>query len=88
MNQNEIRDYIERGPKKWRFSGGQMVNTTHVRLKWLCEIAHGTLDGKINRRAGIVDLYMPWKYPVGSAIRRHHRNQLRKRGLKSFVHRI
>lgn len=88
MNQNEIRDYIERAPKKWRFDGGRMINSTHARLKWLCSIAQGTLDEKINRRAGIDDSYKPWKYPVGSSIRRNYRNQLRKRGLKSFAHRL
>lgn len=87
MNPNEIRDYIERAPKKWCFDGSRMVNTTHARLAWLSSIAQGTLDQKINRRAGIDDTFKPWKYPVGSAIRRQHRNQLRRHGQRCLSHR-
>lgn len=87
MNPNEIRDYIERAPKKWSFDGNRMANTTHARLVWLSSIAQGTLDQKINRRAGVDDTFKPWKYPVGSAIRRHHRNALRQRGQRCLAHR-
>ena len=75
LDQNEIRDYINRAPKRLRFDGGRMVNTTHVRLKWLAQIAIGTLNERINRRAGQADQWTPWKNPVGSAIRRHGRRQ-------------
>ena len=82
MNPNEIRDYIERAPKRWTFSGGRMVNHTHVRLKWLADLARGPIDERINRRAGMSDEWMPWKDPTNSAIRRNHRNALRKRGIR------
>jgi hypothetical protein len=84
LHPNEIRDYLTRAPKRWAYNGFGMVNNTFVRLKWLTGIACGTLHEKINRRAGIVFEYKPWKYPVGSSIRRNHRNNLRKRGLKYF----
>jgi hypothetical protein len=82
MHSNEIRDYIERAPAKWQYTGGRMVNTTHVRLKWLSDLARGTINEKINRRAGVEDKFLAWKFPVDSACRRNHRNNLRKRGLK------
>jgi hypothetical protein len=73
-NTNEIRDYIERAPKRGLFfNGAQIVSTMHVRLKWLSEIAHGTIDQRINRRAGIVIDRPFYKYPVGSSIARHAR---------------
>ncbi len=84
LHTNEIRDYIARAPKRWQFNGDQMVNTTYVCLKWLTSIAAGSLHDKINRRAGIVVEWRPWTYPVQSAIRRNHRNKLRKRGLKYY----
>lgn len=76
MMQNEIRDYLKRAPKKWNFDGCRMVNHTHARLVWLTSIARGTLDEKINRRAGISDAWRPWYFPVDSARRRHNRRQL------------
>jgi len=73
IDQNEIRDYVRRAPKRMFFDGMRMVNTMHVRLKWLSSIAMGTLDERINRRAGMPDKWDPWKNPVGSSIRRHAR---------------
>lgn len=88
LHPNEIRDYLARAPKTWYFKDHHMVNTSFVRLKWLTGIAAGTLHEKINRRAGIVDAYQPWKYPISSSIRRNHRNNLRKRAVTSMLHRI
>lgn len=82
---NEIRDYVQRAPKRIYFNGQGMVNTMHVRLKWLCEIARGTLDERINRRAGISDPWRPWAFPIESARRRNQRNLMRKKGLGPFV---
>lgn len=82
IHSNEIRDYLLRAPKRLQFRDGRIVNTTHVRLKWLADIARGDLDTRINRRAGIEDTWKIWGNPVYSACRRHHRNQLRKRGSK------
>ncbi len=87
MNKNEIRDYIERAPKRFHFNGTQMVNNTRARFVWLATLLIGTLNERINRRAGFVDAWMPWKNPVHSACRRHHRNELRKKGLKYYGHR-
>ena len=82
VHQNEIRDYIERAPKRWRFDGTGLINTTHVRLVWLASIARGTLDERINRRAGLVEIWNPWTFPIGSAVRRHQRRQRKKLGLR------
>lgn len=73
IDQNEIRDYLNRAPKRRQFDGGRVVNTTHVRFAWLCQIAFGTLDERINRRAGLVFPWEPWKNPIGTSIRRHKR---------------
>ena len=75
LHTNEIRDYLARAPKKWSFDGRRMINHTYVRLKWLTTIAQGTLDRKINRRAGVLDEYKPWCFPVDSARRRYQRRQ-------------
>lgn len=72
---NEIRDYVKRAPRRSYFNGSHMVYTMHVRLKWLSEISIGTLDERINRRAGIAARWEPFKFPVGSAMRRHARRQ-------------
>lgn len=75
LETNEIRDYLKRAPKRMYFDGRRMVNTMHVRLKWLSEIALGTIDERINRRAGNPSRWEPWRFPVASAIRRHARRQ-------------
>lgn len=80
FDQNEIRDYINRAPRKWEFRGQMMINNTHARLKWLSEIAYGTIDTKINRRAGIKDNYRPFHNRTYHAIHRHNRNEMRKLG--------
>lgn len=72
---NEIRDYLNRAPKRVYFDGRRMVNTMHVRLKWLSQIAMGPLDERINRRAGNPSRWEPWKFPVASAMRRRARRQ-------------
>lgn len=88
MHLNEIRDYLDRAPKKWNFDGRQMVNNTRARYLWLADLARGPLDERINRRAGLVYELLPWKNPVHSACRRHHRNELRKKGTRSLMHLI
>jgi hypothetical protein len=77
IDTNEIRDYLKRAPKKrWTFDGRRMVNTTHVRLKWLSSIAIGTIDARINRRAGITDHWRPFHNPVWKSIERNRRRML------------
>jgi hypothetical protein len=78
MQTNEIRDYLERGPKRLYFRDGRMVNTTYVRLIWLSTIARGLLDEKINRRAGIIFEWRPFARPVNAAIRRNRVKQLKR----------
>jgi len=80
LQTNEIRDYLARAPKRWTFNGGRMVNHTFARLSWLADISRGTLDARINRRAGILDEWKPWHSPVASSMRRHHRRALRREG--------
>ena len=78
LHPNEIRDYLARAPRRFHFDGMQMVNNTSARFAWLASIASGTLDQRINRRAGITDDYKPFKYPVYTSQKRHHRRQLIK----------
>jgi hypothetical protein len=74
LHPNEIRDYLARAPKRWQYQhDGSMVNNTGARLKWLVTLCQGTLDERINRRAGILDTWLPWKKPVRSAIARNQR---------------
>ena len=80
LQTNEIRDYLARAPKRWTFNGARMVNHTFARLSWLADLARGTLDARINRRAGIPDDWKPWHNPTDSSIRRHHRRALRLAG--------
>ena len=75
LHPNEIRDYLARAPHRFHFDGMRMVNNTAARFAWLASIASGTLDQRINRRAGIADDYKPFKYPVYSSQKRHHRRQ-------------
>ena len=89
LHANEIRDYISRAPRRFHFDGMRMVNNTAARFAWLAQIASGTLDQRINRRAGITDVYKPFKYPVYSSQQRHHRRQLIKlfgRGTNGVVY--
>lgn len=80
---NEVRDYINRAPARFEFNGFQIVWNTHSRLKWLADIARGTIHERINRRAGIVDVYEPWKTsPVMKSQSRHRINEFRKRGIR------
>ena len=78
LHPNEIRDYLARAPRRFHFDGMRMVNNTAARFAWLASIASGTLDQRINRRAGITDDYKPFKFPVYSSQKRHHRRQLIK----------
>ncbi len=77
MDINEIRDYLERAPRKWSFDGKRLTNTTRARLLWLADIARGTLHERINRRAGIVSARRPWHNPTWHAIERHRRRLIR-----------
>jgi hypothetical protein len=70
---NEISDYVARAPKRWLFTGFQIVNSDPARLAWLLRLAQGTVDEKINRRAGTDMSIQQWKHPVSSSMRRHTR---------------
>ena len=83
LAENEIRDYIQRAPARCVFNGREIVWNTHARLVWLASLARGSMDDRINRRAGIIDTYEPWKMsPVHKAARRNRRNLFRKRGIR------
>ena len=82
---NEIRDYLARAPRRWSFDGLQMVNHTHSRLTWLASIARGTLNSRINRRAGIVERERPFCYPEGSSARRKQRRLLVIAGFRNLT---
>lgn len=82
LHPNEIRDYVQRAPKKWHFDGCRMVNNTYARLRWLAEIAHGTIHERINRRAGAVQRWRPFCDPVYKAVLRNKRRILRRAGLQ------
>lgn len=78
LHPNEIRDFLARAPKRRSSNGQGFLNNTHGRFKWLCDIARGTINEKINRRAGVADPCQPWVNPVWSAIRRHSRKNHRQ----------
>ena len=89
LHPNEIRDYLARAPHRFHFDGMRMVNNNATRFAWLASIASGTLDQRINRRAGIADDYKPFKYPIYSSQKRHYRRQLIKlygRGRNGYVY--
>lgn len=79
LHENEIRDYLARAPKRWHFNGACMVNNTRARYKWLESLCQGTLNERINRRAGLVEQRFPWGNPVHSAVRRHRRKVLKQK---------
>lgn len=78
MHANEIRDFIERAPKLFTFDGKRMVNHAHIRYKWLSEISIGSIDSRINRRAGIVDEWIPWVNPIYKAMSRNRKNRAKR----------
>ena len=77
MHPNEIRDFLERAPRKWSFNGSRMASHSHVRYKWLSEMSCGSIDQRINRRAGIPDEWKPWRYPIYKAMARNQRKRLK-----------
>jgi len=87
IHPNEIRDYVQRAPKRWSFDGSRMINQTGVRLKWLHSLCMGTIDERINRRAGLIDEWRPFSNPAHSAVRRkERRNKLIAYGRKRAVY--
>lgn len=79
MHINEIRDYADRAPRRRQIFGKRLVNNTRARFVWLAELAKGTLDERINRRAGVVEPYRAWpEDPVRRARARRERKLSRK----------
>lgn len=79
IDPNEIRDYLNRAPKRREIRKGGFVNNTSARFVWLAALcSHGTLHERINRRAGIVDVFRPYTNPVWKACDRHLRKQLKR----------
>lgn len=88
--QNEIRDFLQRAPRRnWCFVGDHLINYEGCRSLWFASLLQGTIDERINRRAGLKVFaavpYAPWRGPY-SAIKRHKRRQLQRCGLRSFCH--
>ncbi|ADV02168.1 MULTISPECIES: hypothetical protein [Comamonadaceae] len=75
---NEIRAFVNRAPKTWMFRDGELLNFTPARHAWLNKMASGSLDQRINRRAGICTQTPIWKYPTMSAIQRNQRRRIRR----------
>jgi hypothetical protein len=65
---NEINDFVQLAPKRLSFSSSEVIA---VRQRWLASISTGEIHEKINRRAGIVFAFKPWKNPIKCAILRH-----------------
>ncbi|ABM39493.1 conserved hypothetical protein (plasmid) [Polaromonas naphthalenivorans CJ2] len=82
LHSNELRDYILRAPKRWTFNGCEMVNNSEACYRWLEQLCRGTLDQRINRRAGLVEKWFPyWRTPTMKSIKRHHdREHIKKYG--------
>lgn len=90
LHQNEIRDFLQRAPRgNWRFAGHHLINYEGCRSLWFASILRGTIDDRINRRAGLKVFaavqYAPWRGPY-SAIKRNKRRELQRCGLRSFCH--
>lgn len=86
LDPNEIRDFLNRAPKRMRFDGKKIVFSTHARLNWLADIARGTINERISRRAGIQDVWRPFYEPISKARARHRRRQMKIAGTPSLVH--
>ena len=82
---NEIRDFIERCPKRIRFDGTSIINYDSIRHDWIRYIDSGSIHERINRRSGYIypipPRYAPWR-GVRASINRHRRNQFRIQGLR------
>ena len=79
MHINEIRDYLERAPKRFSFNGCCIVNNCDRRIKWLDEIARGDVNAKINRRSDTVPKYCFYRSASYASYARHQRKIAKKR---------
>ncbi len=75
---NEITDFLNRAPKKLVYNGYGIQNNSAIRFRWLSEICAGSINQRINRRAGIKDDYIPWKSPTFASVSRHSRKLLKQ----------
>ena len=82
---NEIRDFIERCPKRIRFDGSSIIYYDKIQRLWIEDMDSGSIHERINRRSGysypIPPPYAPWR-GVRASVCRHRRNQFRKEGLR------
>ena len=82
MLTNEIRDFLARAPRRWKFNGCAMENYDNVRKTWLDEIRQGTIDERINRRAGYAvhkaPFYAPWRGSAEAALYRKKRKEFKR----------
>jgi|JI10StandDraft_1071094.scaffolds.fasta_scaffold421056_2 hypothetical protein len=83
---NEIRDFLNRAPKRFAFNGQRVVYSTHARLKWLADIARGTIDERINRRAGTHFKEHPWPHTPTNKARARHDKRRPVPASANFIH--
>lgn len=72
LNVNEIRDFLARAPKRFYRSGAYCRNPAAVRYRWLAEISEGSIDHRIERRAGVRS-NPDYVKPIQKSIRRNAR---------------
>lgn len=88
MNTNEIRDYVERAPRRRHMIGQRLVNNTRARFLWLADLAKGTLDERINRRAGVLDTFRPWAGDLVARAQARHARKIARKGNPSGAARM
>ena len=83
IHPNEIRDFVNRAPRPFVFEGQRILDMSRVRGTWLSEMASGSIDDRINRRAGIKKTKLFYKTnTIFASVRRNHRNEMRKIGIR------
>lgn len=84
IHPNEIRDFVNRAPRPFVFEGQRILDMSRVRGTWLSEMASGSIDDRINRRAGFKKGGKPFykTNPIWASVRRNHRNEMRKIGIR------
>lgn len=79
-----IQQFIKKAPsKRLSFNGCQIISHDLVRQQMFNQLLTGSIDQRINRRAGLKTQFNPWKSsPVSKSRYRHRKNELRKRGIR------
>jgi len=72
---NEIRDFLNRAPKRKLGNGPRFFNPAVVRYRWMAEISSGSIDVRIQRRAGLEDRHADYYKPIRKAIARNRQKK-------------